>query len=383
MPTMRQSYNGYYPSFPSSRRGFDSPLPLARRRKIVKNFLRIIIVIVASLLLIGLVVCAIMITTSYKPESVEQARYTVVEGETISSGDYIDIVSWNIGYAGLDETRTSFKDKGKGVEIIKEEEVRKNLLGITETLSYYNADVYMIQEADTRAKRSFGINEPEEIKDAVNINYAFAYDQKTPLVPYPWPVQGRIESGNAIYTPYTISSAHRVSLPETDRRFPIKYVAPKRAMLVVRAPIEDSSRSVVFISVNLDRENKRENNDQIRALTDFAKAEYEKGNYVIIGGTLNRAFRGTKKNITNTTLWEPRTLMDNLSGDWKYEADDSVPSVRTLNDSYSDNSDNVNTYTVDGFICSPNVKIQMMETVNEEFFYSNHNPVHLVVKIER
>lgn len=346
----------------------------------MKNFLRILIVVVSALLLIGLVVCAVMMITSYKPESVEQARYTVVEGNTISYGDYIDIVSWNIAHAGHDSDKSSFTDKGKGVEAIEEEDIRRNLAGINETLSYYNADIYMIQEADTKAKRSLSINETEIIKNALDINYAFAYDQKTLLVPYPWPIQGRIESGNATFSPFTISSAHRVALPQNEKRFPLKYSAPKRSMLVVRTPIEYSSKSVVLININLDRS---KNDEQIKAVTDFAKTEYEKGNYVIIGGTFNKSFDGARKNINNTSLWEPQVLSDHLSDDWKYIFDDKTPSIRTLNLPYTDNTDKVNTYTVDGFILSPNVKVQMYETVNEEFFYSSHNPVHLVVKIDK
>lgn len=346
----------------------------------MKNFLRILIVVVSALLLIGLVACAIMMTTSYKPESIEQAKYTVVEGNTISYGDYLDIITWNIAHAGLDNEKAHFTDKGKGVEAIESEEIRQNLMGINETLNYYNADVYMIQDVDTKSTRTIAINEAENIKNQLGLNYAFAYDQKSPFVPYPWPIQGRIESGNATFSPFIIGSAHRVSLPQTQTLFPLKYSEPKRSMLIVRNPITDSSKNVVFINVNLDRS---KNDDQIKALSETAKAEYEKGNYVIIGGTFNKSFNGAQKNINDKSLWDPQILTDYFSNDWEYIYDDTTPSVRTLNTPYLNNMDKVNTYTVDGFICSPNVKIQMYETVNEEFFYSSHNPVHLVVKIER
>ena len=37
-------------------------------------------------------------------------------------------------------------------------------------------------------------------------------------------------------------------------------------------------------------------------------------------------------------------------------------------------------YVIDGFIISPNVQLELVETLNLDFENSDHNPVHLTVK---
>jgi len=45
--------------------------------------------------------------------------------------------------------------------------------------------------------------------------------------------------------------------------------------------------------------------------------------------------------------------------------------------------DTVNTqfYVIDGFICSPNVQIDSVNTVDAQFQYSDHNPVALEISL--
>ena len=67
---------------------------------------------------------------------------------------------------------------------------------------------------------------------------------------------------------------------------------------------------------------------------------------------------------------------------WQFVYDLSTPTCRLLNQPY-DPSDTVNTqyYVIDGFIISPNVQLEMVETLDLDFENSDHNPVHMRVAL--
>ena len=67
---------------------------------------------------------------------------------------------------------------------------------------------------------------------------------------------------------------------------------------------------------------------------------------------------------------------------WLFVSDNRVPSCRLLNQPY-DPADTANTqyYVIDGFIISPNVQLEMVETLNLGFTNSDHNPVHLRISL--
>ena len=121
---------------------------------------------------------------------------------------------------------------------------------------------------------------------------------------------------------------------------------------------------------------------QTRQLNEFIQAEYEKGNYVIAGGDFNQIFPGSLEVYPNThpELWEPGVLTeDMLPVGWSYAYDLRVPSCRLLNRPYDpEDTENTQHYVIDGFILSPNVTLESVETLDEGFIASDHNPVLLL-----
>ena len=67
---------------------------------------------------------------------------------------------------------------------------------------------------------------------------------------------------------------------------------------------------------------------------------------------------------------------------FRYVFDTSTPSCRLLNQPY-DPADTVNTqyYVIDGFIVSPNVAVDAVETLDLGFENSDHNPVLMTVNL--
>ena len=120
-------------------------------------------------------------------------------------------------------------------------------------------------------------------------------------------------------------------------------------------------------------------------LREFLQAEYEKGNYVIAGGDFNQTFPGTldKYPINNPSLWVPGVLEPEiLPYGWSFVYDDSVPSCRLNNQPYDPESPSTQHYLIDGFIVSPNVELLSVNTLDEGFRFSDHNPVEMEIRLK-
>ena len=116
---------------------------------------------------------------------------------------------------------------------------------------------------------------------------------------------------------------------------------------------------------------------------DLLTQEYEKGNYVIAGGDFNQTFPGALDAfpIRDPSLWTPGVLEEDILPDgWRFACDLTVPSCRLLDRPY-DPADS-QFYVIDGFILSPNVGLDSVETLDEQFQYTDHNPVRIQVTLE-
>ena len=72
---------------------------------------------------------------------------------------------------------------------------------------------------------------------------------------------------------------------------------------------------------------------------------------------------------------------DILPEGWQFAYDLSTPSCRLLNEPYDAASQNTQFYVIDGFILSPNVQLNSVETKDAAFGYTDHNPVLLDVTL--
>ena len=119
------------------------------KEKIIKLGLGILIGIVA-ILLIGFL---ILFITEYCPDDVEKLKS---EGETIyklEKGTSLNIVTYNLGYLSLDSSQDFFLDGGDTVRPETDDNVKNNLYGVKRYMKEKNADVYLFQEVDYKAKR--------------------------------------------------------------------------------------------------------------------------------------------------------------------------------------------------------------------------------------
>ncbi len=328
--------------------------------------------------------------TEYTPAPVETLKASSREAETVLPEEAtLDLLSWNIGYAGLGAESDFIMDGGENVRSADEATVKKYLSEIAK-VTQDGYDLVILQEVDTDASRTYGIDEADTLAwgDAYH-----ALNFSCPFVPNPVkyvtdPI-GKVNSGLLTLSHYKIDSSERISLP-CPFSWPLRIANLKRCLLVSYLPIEGSDKQLVLVNLHLEAYDDGEGKiAQTEQLKRFIQTEYEKGNYVIAGGDFNQVFPGSLEVYPNALpeLWEPGVLDDSMlpAGEgWQFVYSLDAPTCRLLNQPY-DPTDVKNTqyYVIDGFIISPNVELVLVETLGDQnFASSDHNPVHIQVNLK-
>ncbi|MBX2908801.1 MAG: endonuclease/exonuclease/phosphatase family protein [Chitinophagales bacterium] len=359
-------------------------------KKIMKIMLLVLLVpvLLFALYVVGNIVFAT--ATKFSPEplealsnnkkSTEQSPQNVQLDSTLS----LQFLIWNIGYGGLGAEANFFYDGGKMV-VSPKDWVEKYNVGIVDFLKNNQADFIMLQEADTAGRRSWDINQKEEIANALpNYNYSFAinYDVRFVPVPYTNPM-GRVLGGLLSLSKVKPTLSERIQLPNKDK-FPDQLFYLERCLLLQRFPIASSTKELVVINTHFEAyDNGEVKKKQMEFTKKILEQEYAKGNYVVLGGDWNIAPPGVdafKFAIEQETDYLHINADSNYIPGWKYVYDANRGSNRKNKTAYI--AGKTFTTIIDYFLVSPNIKALNVETVDLGFRSSDHNPVRMQVKLK-
>ena len=352
-------------------------------KKVLKTAAKILGILVAIVLVAAVGLVTWLTVTEYKPEAVETVQVSGLATDALNQREFT-VLSWNLGYCALGEESDFFMDGGKEVRPDSAELVTKNRIGAEQLIAQTGADFTLLQEVDSDSRRSYGVDEVSLFRASwPNWDSAYALNYSCDFVPYPLPPIGKVHAGLLSFSSFDVREARRISLP-CPFSWPMRAVNLKRCLLVERIPIEGSERELVLVNLHLeaydDGEGKKAQTEQLLRLLN---EEYAKGNYVVAGGDWNQAFPGTLDAYPiHVKTWVPGVLDPADVGDWSFAFDASVPTCRLLNQPY-DPADTENTqyYVIDGFLVSPNLEVSAVETVDQGFAFSDHNPVLLTVSL--
>lgn len=352
----------------------------------MKRVLKISGTVLLIILLIAGTLLAYLSITEYRPKSQETAASEIRGENSLVFGQSIRILSWNTGYAGLDAGADFFMDGGKMVNPKNQDTVNDNLSAIAEFIKKGNYDICLLQEVDRNSHRTGNTDELSYYGEQSGLGYSYAANYRCRFVPYPLPPIGKIDSGIATMSNLKMSSnPKRLRLP-CPFKWPVRLANLKRCLLTTRYPIEGTDKELVAVNLHLeaydDGEGKRAQTD---ALMKLLQEEYEKGNFVIAGGDFNQTFPESLDifPIKDSKLWIPGVVdADMIPAGWNLAYDTAVPSCRLLNEPYEPESSNTQYYVIDGFIISPNLKIDAVRTIDSGFANSDHNPVELHVTLK-
>lgn len=351
----------------------------------MKKLLKILGGMLLVVLLAGLLFIGILTVTEYRPLNREVLTKAHQADPVLKEGDSLTIISQNCGYGALGDNADFFMDGGTSVYTADKDRVLSNLSGITETLAEADADIIFLQEVDIDSSRSYGIDEREYLRNAMDeADESFAYNYNVLYVPYPIPPIGHVESGLYTLSRYEFNKAERVSLP-CPFKWPIRIANLKRCLQVMRIPLKNTEKELVLVNLHLEAFDNREGKvAQTRELASFLQAEADMGNYVIAGGDFNQVFSNVKNPYpVYKGNWQAGLInVDAFSPGFSFLMDTSEPTCRSLIKPYAGEDESTfSSYPIDGFIVSDNIKVDSVETIQKDFVNSDHNPVKITVTI--
>jgi len=347
--------------------------------KFLKYILLILLIPAAALVIIILYATL----TDYRPQEKEIISTGNVRA-VLNDSSSVSLLIWNIGYAGLDKDMDFFYEGGKQVRSTGNSVIRN----FTEIRSFLKAndsvDFIMLQEIDVRSKRSYKINEVMQISDDLadhKVFFGSNYNVFFVPVPFSEPM-GKVNSGILSLTEYTPSQVERFS-------FPGQYVWPKRlfmldrCFLVMHFPVSNGKELLVINTHNEAYDDGSIRDAQMKYLKDFLQSEYEKGNYILVGGDWNQCppeFKPQFNGEVFDSIDNKGIAGDYLPGDWKWIYDPAEPTNRRVVNPYVKGT--TPTTLIDFFLLSPNMVPENVKTIDLDFEYSDHQPVLLSVKLE-
>ncbi|MDO5026348.1 MAG: endonuclease [Tissierellia bacterium] len=342
--------------------------------KYIKKTIKILGLILLILFLIFLLILGFLWISEYRPNEVEDLPVYSQTDKALAKNSNLKVMTWNIGYAGLDKDTDFFMDGGQMVFPIDKDHVGIALNSILDQIEKENSDFNLIQEIDEDSKRTFGMNQVEFFSNALSGDSTFAYNYKVNFVPFPFPPLGKINSGIFTQSKYDIKSASRYQQP-IPHKFPIRLANLKRAFMPAYIPIEDTDKKLILINVHLDAYESGNGGRlaQSKQIIDFARNLYRQGHYVLIGGDFNQELREGIKTEENQ-FWNPSTFpFSILEDDFEIIYADNASTSRVNNAPYikGKNPEHI----IDGFIVSKNIKVNKIEVKDLSFKDSDHNPV--------
>lgn len=336
--------------------------------------------LVAYLLILPVLVatgCAVIANRFHKPPEVEAVPLNPSTKNLPPASSELSLATWNVGYAGMGRESDFILDKGEQKRPLSPQLVDENLEALTSVAVKLAADVIFFQEMAKPSWNTYG----RDVLESFSINLkdhqsTFGADILTRYVPLPL----RVEIGNATFFKVRPESAERRGLP-LEPTFAYGVFRKAYRMHVLRL---GQNPRWTLINIHLsafDSESSAVRERQLTSVLSFAETEYEMGNHVVIGGDWNLRLAETEfphKTPEEFLFWIRDVPSDQVPKGWKWGVDPIRPTVRTANAPYEDGKNY--RLIVDGFLVSPNVDIEGVETIDLNFENSDHNPVTIKVR---
>lgn len=328
----------------------------------------------------------------WRPAPVETV-YTLPRGETgdtLTTGDTLRIVSWNIGYAGLGDDMDFFYDGGTRMRTSAARTV-ENLNGIIDFLereAYENrADIILLQEVDFDSRRSYRMNEYDSIRAALpeylgwrGLNY------ETDFVPIPLSnPMGRVESGIAIFSRWRPEAVTRYAYPG-GFAFPMRLFNLKRCLLSMAIPVRTAANgttgTVRTLYLNNTHNTAYDTGHLRSGELAFLSAFLAGKRYSVTLGDWNCNPPGyvPSRAAVEDEHFSPLPIdRDDFPPEMTFVYDPSTPTTRYGYEPYDPAA--TTTTVLDFALCGPGIEPVAFETVDLGFKKSDHNPVVAVFVI--
>ena len=261
------------------------------------------------LLLLALIYMFILIVTDYKPKSVEKLEVSNNTLNSLKANEELSIITADVSYGGIDQSTAFFENGHRKSDVLNENQFLNTLTDNMDSILDHNPDFIFLQEIDTLASRSNEEIQYEHLKNYLS-DYACVYAPNYQAIWVPMPFAsplGKLNSGQATFSKYNMSSASRIALVQ-DGQWPEASIMAKRCIIESRFAT-NNGKELVLYNVHLSDFDKDESLrlQQLETLKEKLTYEYAKGNYVIAGGNWNYILPNSQRLLPKTT--EPLVLI--------------------------------------------------------------------------
>ncbi len=348
-------------------------------KQLFKTLLYVVLVLVVAVAAF----LATAVITDYKPDEKTVVAQNQQYDEFPDTLEF-SVLSWNLGYCGLSEDMDFFYDGGKQTRP-KKATVENNLKEIIKFLKSKNdVNFFLFQEVDKKSKRSYYINEIDSLKkEFSNCKVYYGKNYDVFYVPYPLKSPyGSVNGGLLTLSQLQAPVVTRHSFP-SSYDFPLKYFMLDRCFLVTRIKVSNGKELLLINTHNSAYDDGSLRQAEMQFLKNFLLAEYEKGNYVMVGGDWNQCPPKLQHKIEGF-VFDSDDLTevpeDYMPADWKWVFKNNVPTNRRVYQMWDKKT--TKTTIIDYFLISPNIEKISMENINLNFKNSDHNPVLAKFKLK-
>lgn len=333
----------------------------------------------------------------YRIEDFTELEIEGNAAEPVETGKDYTLMTYNVGFGAYSADYSFFMDTGKmedGTPTVgksararSKEETLANIDGSIELMKQAGCDFYFVQEVDEKATRSYQVNERERIRAAFS-EYAavFVNNFHSAYLFYPFTEpHGAVEAGMLNLSRYRVKESVRRQFPVSDA-FITKFTDLDRCFSVTRYEV-DGGKELVLIQLHMSAydEGGTIRAEQLALLNTVLAEEGGKGNYVIAGGDFNHALEGSMETFPSKQQipdWVFDLTSEDLAEGFHFVKAENAQETATCRGADIPYEKGVNYVTiVDGFIVSENVEASAVNVENE-FLYSDHNPVILTFSLK-
>lgn len=350
----------------------------------MKKFIKGILSILGLCILVVAIYVAYVFISYYRVE--DKTKLSVRQfsnNQQVEVNQVYRIASANLGFGAYSDDYSFFMDGGKYSRAFSEKAVKNNIKGSLQSLQSLNANFVLCQEVDVDGTRSYHVDEDAILqKGFADYSSTWAQNYDSPYLFYPLnSPHGKNKSGLSTFSQFQIQQAMRRSLPiETGLS---KFIDLDRCYSKQEIQTKNG-KSLIIYNVHLSAytTNASTSNKQLIQLCKDMNQEAKKGNYVIAGGDFNKSLIANSKEVFKNKKvddWakaiDQNLISDSLRLIAPYDQDNPLPSCRNADAPYD--AKNASVYLIDGFIVSDNVQVQQAKVKDNQFKYSDHNPVYM------
>jgi len=347
--------------------------------KKVLKYLLISILVIISFPVLFLTYATI---TAYNPEPVEVLQENNTE-DVIADTAILNLMSWNIGYCGLNAEMDFFYSGGTQV-YPEYDVVINNIQGVKRQLkNNEHVDFLLLQEVDQGSKRSHFTNQVVAFDSLFASHHStFAYNYKALFVPLPVSKpMGSTLSGLQTLSRKTPNKSSRYSF-EGNFAWPKNLAMLNRCFMVNRYKLNSGKELLIINSHNSAYDDGGLRKAQMQQIKSFVINEYKKGNYVIVGADWNQSPPNFKNNFSQDAMDLINILYidaELMPKGWTWLYDSNEPTNRRNSTSYTKGE--TLTTVIDFYLLSPNIKALSAKNINSFFRYSDHQAVKATVQL--